>query len=98
AEKDAAINQLGAVQKSLKEGLGQTATPLELNKIKQQIGKRVNWGGTVSITDEVKPAYRALYGNINKLVSDAVPEARDLNERLSNPLAAHGHLEPLRTG
>ena len=95
AEKDAAINQLGAVQKSLKEGLGQTATPLELNRIKQQIGKRVNWGGTVSITDEVKPAYRALYGNINKLVSDAVPEARELNERLSNLLAAHGDLDTL---
>ena len=95
AEKDAAINQLGSLQKSLKEGLGQTATPLELNRIKQQIGKRVNWGGTVSITDEVKPAYRALYGNINKLVSDAVPEARELNERLSNLLAAHGDLDTL---
>jgi hypothetical protein len=87
AEKDAAINQLGALQKSLKEGLGTHVSPLELNRIKQLIGKRVNWGGTVSITDEVKPAYRALYGNINKLISTAVPEARELNERLSNLLA-----------
>ncbi len=95
AEKDAAINQLGALQKSLREGLGSNVSPLELNRIKQSIGKRVNWGGTVSITDEVKPAYRSLYGNMNRLISDAVPEARELNERLSNLLAAHGDLETL---
>jgi len=32
---------------------------------------------------------------MNKLISDAVPEARDLNERLSNLLAAHGDLDTL---
>jgi hypothetical protein len=33
AEKDAALNQLGAFQKSLKEGLGKDVSPLQLNKI-----------------------------------------------------------------
>src|SRR6266404_4349443 len=95
AEKDAAINQLGALQKSLKEGLGQTVTPLELNHIKQSIGNRVNWGGNVSVTDEVKPAYRSLYGNANKIINRLVPEAAGLNERLSNLLSAASDLETL---
>lgn len=95
AEKDTAITQIGALQKSLKEGLGKNITPLELNRIKQQIGNRVNWGGNVSVTDEVKPAYRSLYGNFNRLINQAVPEAAGINERLSNLLSAASDLETL---
>jgi hypothetical protein len=95
AEKDAAINQLGALQKSLKEGLGKSVTPLQLNKLKQAIGNRVNWGGNVSVTDEVKPAYRNLYSTMKNLIIKAVPEAKDLNERLSNLLSAQSDLETL---
>jgi len=95
AEKDAAISQLGALQKSLKEGLGKEVTPLQLNKIKQAIGNRVNWGGNVSVSDEVKPAYRTLYSTMKNLISRAVPEAKDLNERLSNLLSAQSDLETL---
>lgn len=95
AEKDAAIMQIGALQKSLKEGLGPNISPLELNRIKQQIGNRVNWGGNVSVTDEVKPAYRSLYGNFNRLINQAVPEAAGINERLSNLLSAASDLEAL---
>jgi hypothetical protein len=95
AEKDAAINQLGSFKKSLKEGLGKDVSPLQLNKIKQKIGNRVNWGGNVSVTDEVKPAYRNVYGTMNKLISDAVPEAKDLNERLTNLYAAQSDIETL---
>jgi hypothetical protein len=94
-EKDAAISQLGGLQKALKEGLGRTVSPLELNEIKQMIGNRVNWGGTSAVTDEVKPAYRALYGNMNRLISEAVPGSRTLNEKLSNLLSAASDLETL---
>lgn len=46
AEKDSALTQLGSLQKSLKEGLGKDVSPLELNKIKQQIGIRPKrWHG-----------------------------------------------------
>jgi hypothetical protein len=95
AEKDTALTQLGAFQKSLKEGLGKEVSPLQLNKIKQSIGNRVNWGGNVSVTDEVKPAYRNVYATMNKLISGAVPEAKDLNERLTNLYAAQSDIETL---
>jgi hypothetical protein len=95
AEKDAALTQLGAFQKSLKEGLGKEVSPLQLNKIKQSIGNRVNWGGNVSVTDEVKPAYRSVYATMNKLISGAVPEAKDLNEKLTNLYAAQSDIETL---
>ena len=93
--KDAAIHQLGAFQKSLKEGLGKDVSPLQLNKIKQSLGNRMNWGGTISVTDDIKPALRSVYGTMNKLISDAVPEAKELNERLSNLYAAQSDLETL---
>ena len=93
--KDAAIHQLGAFQKSLKEGLGRDVSPLQLNKIKQSLGNRMNWGGTISVTDDIKPALRSVYGTMNKLISDAVPEAKELNERLSNLYAAQSDLEAL---
>jgi len=95
AEKDAALTQLGSFQKSLKEGLGKDVLPLQLNKIKQFLGNRMNWGGTISVTDDIKPALRSVYGMMNKLISDAVPEAKELNERLSNLYAAQSDLETL---
>jgi hypothetical protein len=94
-EKDAAINQLGALQKSVKQGLGPDATPSQLQIIKQAIGNRVNWGGNVSVTDEVKPAYRALYGSLKNAIHQAVPGAGQVDERLTNLLAAHNDLDTL---
>jgi hypothetical protein len=55
----------------------------------------VNWGGNVSVTDEVKPAYRSVYATMNKLISGAVPEAKDLNEKLTNLYAAQSDIETL---
>lgn len=95
AEKDAAINQIGALQKALKEGLPNNITPLQANEIKQAVGDRVNWTGTTAVTDEVKPAYRTLYGSLKNAVNRAVPEAAGLNERLSDLLAAQGDLKKL---
>ncbi len=88
AEKDPALTQLGAFQKSLKEGIGNDVSPLQLNKIKQSLGGRMNWGGTISVTDDIKPALRSVYGTMNKLISDAVPEAKELNERLCKSLCS----------
>jgi hypothetical protein len=55
----------------------------------------VNLGGNVSVTDEVKPAYRSVYATMNKLISGEVPEAKDLNERLTNLYAAQSDIETL---
>jgi hypothetical protein len=95
AEKDAAVTQIGALQQSLKEGLGPTISPFEANSIKQAIGNRVNWAGNVAIGDEVKPTYRALYGTIKNAVNKAVPEAAGINEDLTNLLSAQTDLEKL---
>lgn len=93
AEKDAAVNQLGALQKSVKQGLGPNATPSQLQVIKQAIGNRMNWGANVSVTDDVKPVYRALYGSLKNAINSAVPGSAPINERLTNLLSAASDLE-----
>ena len=95
AEKDAALKQLGDLQTEMKQGLGQTITPQQANAIKRQVGDRVNWGGTTAVGDEVKPAYRSLYGSLKKAIDQAVPESSQINERLTNLLAASKDLERL---
>lgn len=95
AEQDAAINQIGALQQALKEGLPKNISPLEANQIKQLIGDRVNWTGNAAVGDEVKPAYKAVYGALKNAVNRAVPQSAGLNERLSDLLAAQGDLKKL---
>lgn len=95
AEKDAALTQIGALQQSLKEGLGDTISPLQANKIKQAIGSRINWAGNIAVTDEVRPAYRAVFGALKESVNKAVPDVATVNERLTNLLAAQTDLEKL---
>jgi len=94
-EKDAALTQLGGLQKAVKTGLGSTATPSQLQAIKQAVGNRVNWGGNIAVSDEVRPAYRQLYGSLKDSINAAVPESASLNERLSNLLSAHADLDNL---
>lgn len=95
AEKDAAVAQLGALQQSLKEGLGDTMSPLQANQIKQDLGNRINWAGNVAVTDEVKPVYRAVYGSLKNAVNKAVPGSAQINEDLSDMLSAKIDLEKL---
>jgi hypothetical protein len=94
-EKDTAIHQLGGLRQSIHHSLPQgatTATPSQFQAIKQAIGDRVNWGGATAVTDEVKPAYRDLYGSLKNAIHDAVPGAASLDERLSNLMAAQNDL------
>ena len=94
-EKDAAINQIGALQKALKENLPANITSLQANQIKQAIGDRVNWGGNIAVGDEIKPAYRAVYGALKNAVNKAVPETAGINERLTDLLAAQSDVKKL---
>jgi hypothetical protein len=96
-EKIAAFNQLAELHLSLRSGLKDFISPAEANEIKHQIGERVNWGGNVSVGDEVKPAYRELYGTLKDAVNKAVPETAELNERLTNLLSARKDLQRLAT-
>jgi hypothetical protein len=94
-EKDAAIATLGGLQQELKAGLGQDISPKEAVEIKRMIGSRINWGGNIAVTDEVKPAYRQVYSTLNNAVHQAVPEAKDIDENLTNLLAAQSDLHNL---
>ena len=95
AEKTAAFNQLAELHLALRQGLGEEITPLQANQIKQAVGDRINWGGNTAVGDEVKPAYRAVYGSLKEAVNKAVPETAELNERLTNLLAANKDLTRL---
>jgi len=92
-EKDAAIQQLGALQEWVKHGLRGSITPLEAQQIILAIGGRLNWGGPADISNDLKAVYRAIYGSLKTAIRSAVPEAQDLQERLINLYAAKSELE-----
>jgi hypothetical protein len=92
-EKDVAIQQLGALQEWVKQGLQRNVTPLRANRIMLAIGNRVNWGGAADISESIEKAYRALYGSLRTAIRAAIPQAQDLHERLTNLYAAKSELE-----
>jgi len=94
SEKDAGIQQLGAVQESVKQGLQGDMTPLQANQIMLAIGERLNWGGSSEVSEECKPVCRAVYLNLKTAVLAAVPEAKNLVDRLTNLYAAKSEVNP----
>ncbi|MGA9884127.1 MAG: hypothetical protein WBQ34_10440 [Candidatus Acidiferrales bacterium] len=92
AAKDAAVDHLGSFQQRIKCGLERDISPLEAHIIACSIGDAANWGFASSLPEEVRPAYRAVYGNIRDAIRTAVPEARGLDERLANLFAAKSEL------
>jgi hypothetical protein len=93
AEKDAVIDQLGAFQEWIKHGLDREITILEANRIARAIGDRVSWGTGTDLSEELKPAYRAVYSSLRNAVRTAVPDTQNLDERLANLYAAKADLE-----
>jgi hypothetical protein len=93
SEKDAAIQQLGTLQEWVKRGLQGNMTPLQTNQILLAIGERLNWGGSTDVSEEFKPVYRALYGNLKTAICTAVPEAQNLHDRLTNLYAAKSDVD-----
>jgi len=93
SEKDAAIQQLGAVQEWVKRGLQGDITPLQTNQIILAVGERLNWGGSTDVSEEFKPVYRAIYGNLKTAIRAAVPETQNLHDRLTNLSAAKADLD-----
>ena len=92
-QKDAAIEQLGALQKWVKHGLQGDITPMQTNRIILAFGDRLNWGGTADVSEELKPIYRVLYATLKAAILTAVPEAQNLHDRLTNLYAAKSELE-----
>jgi len=93
AEKDKAINDLGAFQEQVNRGLGREITPLQAHRIARAIGDRANWGTEAGLSEELKPAFRAVYTSVRNAVRAAAPEANGLEERLANLCAAKSDLE-----
>jgi len=92
-QKDATVQQLGALQKSLKQDLGQAMTPLQAHRIKQTVGHSLN--GNISVEEEAKLAYRAVHDSLENAIHAAVPEAKLLAERLADLFKMRTELENL---
>lgn len=92
-KKDAAMEQLGALQEWIKHGLDREITPLEANRIARAIGDRANWGASADLPEELKPAYSAVYTSLRNAILAAAPDAHDLQDRLANLYAAKSDLE-----
>ena len=94
SEKDAGIQQLGAVQEWVKQGLQTEITPLQASQIILAIGERLNWGGSNEVSEICKPVYRTVYLNLKSAILAAIPEAKNLVERLTNLYAAKSEINP----
>jgi hypothetical protein len=92
-EKDKAIDYLGSFQEELNRGLEREITPLQAHRIARAIGDRANWGMGASLSEELKPAFRAVYSSVRNAIRVAIPEATDLDDRLANLCAAKSDLE-----
>jgi hypothetical protein len=93
SDKDAAVQQLGALQEWAKHGAQGDITPFQANRIMVAIGERLNWGGTVDVSEELKPVYRALYASLQTAILTAAPEAQNFHNRLTNLYAAKSDME-----
>ncbi len=97
AEKDAAIDRLGAFQEQINRGLDRQITPLQAHRIARAIGERANWGTGACLSEELKPAFRVVYSSVRNAIRRAVPEADELDERLANLYVAKADLENVST-
>jgi hypothetical protein len=94
-EKDAVIQQLGALQEwvNFKHDLQRDMTPLLANRIILAIGDRVEWGRNSEATEQINSAHRALYCSLKGAILTAVPEAQKFHDQLANLYAAKSDLE-----
>lgn len=94
ADKDAALTQLGSLQKELHANLGPDLTMSDVLRVKRDIGNEVNnW--TVEPRTEIQDAYRKVYGSLKDALHSNVPGAAKLDEDLTNAIAAKGAVERL---
>jgi hypothetical protein len=93
SEKDSDVDELGALQEQMNRGLHREITPLQAHRIARLIGDRAQWGARSRLSEELKPAYGAVYTSVRNAIRAAVPGAHDLGERLANLYAAKWDLE-----
>ena len=93
SEKDAVVQQLGAIQEWVKQGLQEEMTAIQANQIILRIGERLSWGGSTEVPEELKAVYRTLNGNLKTGICAAVPKAQNIQERLINLYAAKSEVD-----
>ena len=100
-DAQAAIKELqGIRQAALKipsvPGATTTAwAPLEANAVKQEIGGSINWQGRERVGQLVDPVRKQVYAALKDQVNRAAPGTAELNERLTNLLAAQSDVNNL---
>jgi len=100
-EAQTAIGELNAIKQAalkIPSAPGATATswaPLEANTVKQEIGADIDWAGRERIGQLVDPVRKQVYGGLRDAVNQAAPGAANLNERLTNLLAAQTDINKL---
>lgn len=94
AEKDATVAHLGEFQEWMNRRLRREAAPLEAHRVASAIAERASWGvAACRISTELRPVYREVYRSLREAVRAAVPDARELEDRLANLCAARSDLE-----
>lgn len=91
--REAAIEQLGMLQECVNRGLEREITPLQALQAACLIAERAKWGADAALSEELRPAYRTIYGSVRKALRTAVPHANNLEERLTNLYAAKSEME-----
>lgn len=92
-EKDGQVQELGAIQEWVKHGQKGDITLAETNRILLAVGDRLNWGGTVAVSDDIKAVYRTLFIEFKTAIRAAAPEAQNFQDRLINLYAAKSDLD-----
>ena len=95
-QKDSTVQQLGALQQSLKRDVSQEMTIVEAHRIKQSVGNSLNGDG--SVPEEAKSGLRDVYDSLDRVIHDAVPKAKHLEERLEHLLKMKVELESASQG
>jgi hypothetical protein len=90
-QKDAAVQALGALQESLKQGAGPDITLLQAHQIRQVVQHRLS--GDSGVVEEAKAGYRAVHDSLENAIHAATPKAKHLQERLANLLKMKDDME-----
>jgi hypothetical protein len=78
-QKDTAIEQLGALQESIKQGAGQEIAPLKAHEIRQALGNHLQGDA-----GNANPAHRAVCASLENAIHAAAPRSKGLEERIAN--------------
>ena len=101
ADAQSAVAELNAIKMAALKvpGVpGATATawaPLEANALKHEIGQQVDWTGRDRVGQLVEPIRKQIYGDLRDAVNAAAPGTSEINERLTNLLAAQTDINKL---